>query len=88
MLHQMLSARKAKSEALKMRLTTLSDAPVEHSHSAVSFNHNLSNERINYLLSTLFKKSSTDAIVSFEEPNIPSGIPLSRLKEKSATVSS
>lgn len=88
MMRERLSAGRAQSEVLKMRLAKLSDSPVEQSHSAVAFDHNLSNERINNLLSTLFKKSSTDAIVSFEEPNIPSGIPLSRLKEKSVIVSS
>lgn len=85
-MRERISAGKAKSEVLKLRLASLSGAPPVESRYVPSFDHNLSNEKINKILSTLFKNGTTDAIVAFEEPNIPQGIPMDRLKEKSPVV--
>ncbi len=85
-MRERLNAGRAQSEVLKLRLAGLSDAPPVESRYVPSFDHNLSNDKINKILSTLFKNGKTDAMVAFEEPNIPLGIPMDRLKEKSPVV--
>ncbi len=84
-LRERIGAGRAKSAVLKMRLGALADVVAQESLST-SFNPNLSGERIDALLATLFRKSTTDAMVAFEEPNVPQSIPLSLLKEKSPAV--
>ncbi len=91
-MREKISAGKAKSEVLKLRLANLGEIePSEKREMRVghvsAFNHDLSNERINALLATLFNHPSSDPKVAYQEPRIPQGIPLEGgLKDKATVV--